>query len=146
MKRVLVVTVGLLVAALIVIQLIPVDRSNPPVVADFDGPPEVAAVLRASCYDCHSHETRWPWYSRVAPVSWLVVHDVDEGRDKMNFSRWGALDLDRRAKLAEEIWEEVEEGEMPLLAYRLAHPDARLTDGSRSLLRGWAADVRRTAR
>jgi hypothetical protein len=138
MKRKILILVGAVVVILIAIQLVPVDRTNPPVVADFDGPSQVRAVLKASCYDCHSHETSWPWYSRVAPVSWLVAHDVEEARDHLNFSQWGSYEPKRRAKLAEEMWEEVEEGEMPLTSYLLAHPGARLSEASRAILRDWS--------
>jgi len=121
------------------IQLVPVERGNPPVVADIAAPPAVTAVLRASCYDCHSHETRWPWYSRVAPISWLVAHDVEDARERLNFSLWGSYEAKRQQRLAEEIWEEVEEGEMPLPIYLVAHPDARLSPGDREVLRSWSA-------
>jgi hypothetical protein len=142
MKRKVVIIAGAVVVLFLAIQLVPVDRSNPPVVADFDGPPDVEAVLRGSCYDCHSHETEWPWYSYVAPSSWLVAHDVEEAREHLNLSSWGTYDARRQAKLAEEMWEEVEDGEMPLLMFRLAHPDARLTETDRATLRAWS-EVRR---
>ncbi len=138
MNRKIAYLLGALVVVLLAIQLVPVDRTNPAVVADFDGPAEVRAVLATSCYDCHSHETRWPWYSRVAPVSWLVAHDVEEARDRLNFSQWGAYDAKRQAKLAEEMWEEVEEGAMPLKLYLLAHPDARLSEAAKATLRDWS--------
>lgn len=138
MRRTILILFGALVVILIAIQLVPVDRSNPPVVADFDGPSQVRAVIRTSCYDCHSHETTWPWYSRVAPMSWLVAHDIEEGRDHLNFSLWGSYDQKRRAKLAEEMWEEVEEGAMPLRMYLLAHPGARLDEAARTTLRDWS--------
>jgi len=138
MRRKILILVGALVVILIAIQLVPVDRTNPPVVADFDGPAQVRAVIKTSCYDCHSHQTRWPWYSRVAPVSWLVAHDVEEGRSRLNFSQWGAYDAKRQAKLAEEMWEEVEEGAMPLKMYLLAHPGARLTAAAKASLRDWS--------
>ena len=86
-KMVLVFAVVLFVA----IQLVPVDRSNPPVEADLEAPEAVTAVLRTACYDCHSNETHWPWYSYVAPVSWLVAHDVEEARSEFSFSRWEKL-------------------------------------------------------
>jgi hypothetical protein len=132
-KRVL-VAAALLVAA---IQFIPVRPGNPPVQGDFDGPPQVRAILVRSCYDCHSDETRWPWYSRVAPVSWMVAHHVDEGREKLNFSRWRSLDAAGRRRLAGEIVEEVEKSAMPLPAYLLLHGDARLTGDDLRTLRAW---------
>jgi hypothetical protein len=139
MQRNLMILLGVLIVLAIAIQLVPVNRTNPPVVADFDGPAEVRTVLRQSCYDCHSHEVRWPWYSRVAPASWLVAHDVEEAREHLNFSAWGAYDANKRAKLIEEAWEEVEEGEMPLRTYLLVHRDARLSDQDRAILQRWAA-------
>jgi hypothetical protein len=122
-------------------QLVPVDRANPPVAQKLQAPAEVAAVLRAACYDCHSNETRWPWYSRVAPASWLVARDVDEGRSRLNLSRWGAYEPTRRERLANEMWKQVADGEMPPALYVLAHPEARLSASDRELLRSWSASI-----
>ena len=127
-------------AALIVgIQMVPIDRSNPPVQQSVDAPGPVKAILERSCFDCHSHETRWPWYSHIAPVSWLVGYDVAEAREHMNLSTWNLLDPEERAETIEEIWEEVEEGEMPLWYYLPLHPEARLSEADRTTLRDWAA-------
>ena len=141
MKKIALVAAGALLGLGAAIQLIPVERSNPPVSAEIEGPAEVRRVLKASCYDCHSHETRWPWYSRVAPISWLVAHDVEEGRDRLNFSLWSSYETRRQQRLAEDIWEEVAKGEMPLPIYLLAHPDARLSPGDREVLRSWSASA-----
>jgi hypothetical protein len=130
------------VAALIVAQLIPVTRDNPPVVRDAGAPPEVRALLKRACYDCHSHETVWPAYSRVAPVSWLVAHDVSEGREELNFSNWPD-DPTRLAKIAKKLPEEVQEREMPPRMYLLAHPEARLTDAERATIAEWGRGVAR---
>src|SRR5450759_484008 len=81
---------GAVVVALGAIQLIPVDRTNPPVQKEMPAPPDVQAILRRSCYDCHSNETVWLWYSKVAPISWLVSRDVRQGRRELNFSDWTA--------------------------------------------------------
>ncbi len=67
------------------IQFVPVDRSAPPAAGELAAPPEVARILDAACYDCHSDRTRWPWYSRVAPVSWIAAHHVAAGRRRLNF-------------------------------------------------------------
>lgn len=120
-----------------VAQLVPVSRTNPPVEQEVDAPPEVHAILERSCYDCHSHETRWPWYSRVAPVSWLVAHDVDEGREHLNFSTWGRYDAEERAENLEEIAEVLDEGEMPPWFYLPMHSDARLSEADLETMRGW---------
>lgn len=139
MKRTLIIAALVVVVLLLGIQLVPVERSNPPVVANLEAPAAVEAVLRTSCYDCHSNETSWPWYSRVAPVSWLVADDVEEARKHLNFSSWGSYEPRKQARLREQVWEEVSDGEMPLLMYRLAHPAARLTPAARETLKGWSA-------
>ena len=81
-----------LVCVLLLAQLFPVNRENPPVESEVPASAEVRRVLRSSCYDCHSHETRWPWYSRAAPFSWLVAHDVSHAREHLNFSAWNRYD------------------------------------------------------
>jgi hypothetical protein len=124
------------------IQLVPVNRSSPPVQGEIGAPADVMAVVEESCYDCHSYETTWPWYAYVAPVSWLVAHDVEEGREHLNFSVWTSYDADERADKLEEIWEEVEEGKMPLGKYVWLHGDAALTDADREVLRAWTHAVR----
>jgi len=120
------------------IQFIPVNQSNPPVVAETETPAAVKAILKRSCYDCHSSETIWPWYSRIAPLSWLVTRDVHEGREHLNFSNWGTLPTNELVENMEEVWEEVEEGEMPLWFYLPMHPEARLSSEDRAALRNWA--------
>lgn len=124
-------TVGLAVAFLL-IQVVPYgrDHENPPVVQEpsWDSPGTRELVVRA-CFDCHSNEVRWPWYSHVAPVSWLVQRDVNEAREELNFS-----EFHREQDEAEDAAEEVAEGEMPLRAYLLAHPEARLDEAERRRL------------
>ena len=120
------------------IQLIPVPRENPEVVAPITVPDDVRMVLENSCYDCHSNLTEWPWYSRVAPVSWLVYKDVKKGRDELNFSEWGEYSDRRRNHKLEEVEEKVSEGEMPLKVYLPLHPEARLSDADRQTLIEWS--------
>jgi hypothetical protein len=136
-KRKLLVAALAVVVVGVAIQLVPVTRANPPVVADLDAPREVKAVLKASCYDCHSNETRWPWYRRVAPVSWLVASDVKDARKRLDFSLWGTYEPAKQARLRDSIGEEVSTGEMPPLLYRVPHRQARLTDAARATLRAW---------
>jgi hypothetical protein len=109
-----------------VIQVIPVERTNPPVGETISAPPAVLATLRESCFACHSNQTKWPWYSHVAPISWIVTHDVNHGREELNFTRWGDYDEDERTEKIEEIWEMVEDGEMPPWFYLPLHPEATL--------------------
>jgi hypothetical protein len=125
----------------IAIQFIPVDRTNPPVQEDIATPPQVKAILKRACYDCHSHETNWPWYSHVAPVSWLLAWDVHEGREELNFSTWNQYSSKKRNKYIKESWEEIEEGEMPPWFYLPLHPEASLSDQDRTVLREWSKSV-----
>lgn len=130
-------TLGVLALTAVGIQFVPVDRSNPPVEQEVPASAEVRAILRRACYDCHSNETVWPWYSRVAPVSWLVAYDVSEGRRELNFSMWNRLKPEKQTKMLGEAWEEVEKGEMPLWFYLPTHPEARLSNADRAALRAW---------
>ena len=141
MKTNLVRIVLAVVIVLVGIQFIPVNRSNPPVEEEVTASMEVKAILKRACYDCHSNETIWPGYSQVAPVSWLLAWDVGEGREELNFSTWNRYSQKKRTKIIKEIWEEVQEGEMPPWFYLPLHPDARLSDSDRSLLRAWATNV-----
>lgn len=131
-------------AALVLIQFLPCDRTNPPVapgrdfIAITQPPPPVAALVRAACYDCHSHETRWPWYDRIAPISWWVAGHIQDGRKRLNFSEWPSADPRRAKKKLEQISEEVADGAMPLPSYTWMHPAARLSAADKKLLADWA--------
>lgn len=137
LRKVVLATLGLLFLALVGIQFMPVDRSNPPVTLVVDAPPEVMSILRRSCFDCHSNETVWPWYSRVAPMSWKVVDHVHEGREHLNFSTWDQNDAEDRAEIVEEIWEEVAKGAMPMPNYLRLHAEARLSEADLAALKAW---------
>lgn len=129
---------GVLAAAFVGIQFVPVAAmENPASQPPLPEPPEVVAILKRACYDCHSHEVRWPWYSRIAPVSWLVARDVVEGRDGMNFSEWPE-DEEDRAFNREQTWDSVDTGEMPLWFYLPLHPEANLTEADKAILKKWS--------
>jgi hypothetical protein len=128
---------GILVAAFALAQAIPVQRTNPPVESQVNAPPAVLAALKRSCWDCHSNETVWGWHTRIAPVSWLVASDVNEGREELNFSRWGAIGAKRLSELAKKIPEEVGDGDMPPFLYVLAHPSAKPSDADKATLVAW---------
>lgn len=134
-------SIVVLVIALVAIQLVPVDRTNPPVGTEVPASAEVRSVLRRACYDCHSNETRWSWYTRIAPASWLIARDVSEGREELNFSTWDRLSAEDRAEAIRKSWETVDEGEMPPWFYLPLHPEARLSADDRALLRAWAASA-----
>jgi len=93
-------------AVFVALQFVPVDTSNPPATVDIEAPADVKEILQRSCYDCHSNETRWPWYFRIAPFSWLAAHDVEEGREHLNFSEWDQLSTEDQVEAMEEAWEE----------------------------------------
>jgi cytochrome c551/c552 len=133
-------TLLILVVVLALAQLVPVDRSNPPAGAEVAAPPEVRAILKRACYDCHSSETVWPWYSRVAPVSWLIARDVRQGRSEANFSIFTQYPDKRRQRKWKEITEQIEKREMPPWSYTAVHPEARLSDADRETLLRWAAE------
>jgi hypothetical protein len=128
-------------SALVGMQLVPVNRSNPAVEVEVPAPTNVRAVLRRACYDCHSNETMWPWYSKVAPFSWLVARDVHEGRKELNFSSWNQYTTKQQMKKLKESWEEIAEGEMPPWFYLPVHRDAVLSAEDRVLLRTWSLTV-----
>ncbi len=134
-KTVLGVIIGLvgLVVVGLLIQLIPLPGrgNNPPVVSEpnWDSP-QTRALAKRACFDCHSNETVWPWYSYVAPVSWLVYNDTMEGRSKLNFSEWNTRSQGELGEIAGII----QEGEMPPLVYLPTHPEARLTAAEKQQL------------
>lgn len=127
----------ILFVVLATIQFVPVAETNPPAEGDVETSPELKTVLRRACYDCHSNETVWPWYSRVAPVSWLIVRDVTKGRAELNFSAWSQFNTRRRARKLKEIRQQIEKGKMPQWYYVAVHPDAHLSATERELVLQW---------
>jgi hypothetical protein len=127
----------------LLLQLTNPARTNPPLPPGGDmsatspAPPEVAALLHAACYNCHSYETKWPWYSHIAPVSWLVGYDVNGGRKRLNLSDWPGEFPDRAARRLENMSENIGYGDMPPWQYKMVHPEARLTQAQRDLMTKW---------
>jgi mono/diheme cytochrome c family protein len=119
------------------VQLIPVQRTNPPVEVPLRAPAEIEAILKRCCADCHTNETHWPWYAYVAPASWLVTRDVRVGRDNLDFSYWGQLPAADQRQLAKSIVQELAAGTMPLRPYRILHPKARPTPSEVQRLQAW---------
>jgi hypothetical protein len=135
---------GILLLGVIALQFTNPSHQNPPIVLGHDvlasnsPPAEVAAMLKNACYNCHSFETKWPWYSYVAPFSWLLARDVKAARAALNFSDWPHDDSGRARKRWRHIAEEVQNGEMPLPNYARIHREARLDDRQRAELVKWA--------
>jgi Haem-binding domain len=118
-------------------QFVTAKRTNPSSLGAFAAPPGIAVTLKRACYDCHSNETRWPWYSRLAPLSWLIVRDVTLGRKEVNFSEWGSYYLLTQRRKLEWIGRALHEEKMPPWSYRLMHPSARLSQADRAALERW---------
>ena len=133
-RKLILILVAVLAAGFLLIQLVPYGRAhnNPPVVAEpnWDSP-QTRELAQRACFDCHSNETAWPFYTNVAPISWLTQRHVVEGREYLNFSDWNQS---REGDEVEEMGETVLEGEMPLRSFLLTHPEARLTDAERTTL------------
>ena len=132
--RIIIIVVGVVIAFGLLIQLVPYGRNhtNPAVVNEPNWDSDsTRALAQRACFDCHSNETTWPWYSNIAPISWMVQHDVDEGRQVLNFSEWPQSGNPRGAG---EIPEVISEGEMPPAVFLLMHPDARLSTAEKQQL------------
>jgi hypothetical protein len=138
------------VVLLVVAQFIPVARTNPPgdaaqtISATTPIPPNVTSILDRSCQDCHSSQTVWPWYSHVAPVSWLVANHVNEGRSELNLSAWVLYTARRKDRKLKEICEQVTKGKMPLGTYTFLHPQSNLSDPDKKILCDWTATARKS--
>lgn len=129
----------LIIIILIGLQFYPVEKTNPPVdeKLELKANAEVKAVFKRVCYDCHSNQTVWPWYSNIAPASILLADHVEEGRSELNFSEWRSYSRDKKMHKMEEIWEEIEEGEMPLKGYSVVH-GIELTEEEKALIKDWS--------
>ena len=144
MKKIIKIILFLLLAAIVVIQFFRPDRFTTADINENDitkkmpVPENVQQILKRSCYDCHSNHTVWPWYSNVAPMSWLVAKDVRGGRGKMNFSEWGKISPSKQEARLQSICDEISEDEMPLKNYLLIHTDAKLTQQEKDALCAWA--------
>jgi Haem-binding domain len=139
MKQWIQYSVGGLIAVFVGVQFVPVARVNPLDRGEPAAPSAVQALLQRACYDCHSNKTRWPWYSYVAPMSFLITHDVTEGRRELNFSLWNQYEERRKTRKLKEIVEQVEKGKMPQWYYVSLHPDAKLSAADRELIVKWAS-------
>lgn len=144
LKKILKITIIVLAVALIVGQFIRPDFTNPPVVAEetlvasTQVPADVQQIITRSCNDCHSHNTVYPWYSRVTPFNWFLADHIEDGRREVNFSVWNTYSTKKKIKKLEEICEQVERDEMPLPSYLWIHRGAALSDTERKTLCDWS--------
>jgi hypothetical protein len=135
----------ILLAVFALLQLTNLGHTNPTVAAGHDlfsstnqPPDQIAVLLHEACYDCHSYETRWPWYGHVAPVSWWLNSHVGDARAQINFSEWPHNDPQKAARKWNHIGDAVRDGDMPLPSYARIHRAARLTEEQRTALSEWA--------
>jgi hypothetical protein len=141
--QVLKVSLAVLIVLFIALQFSQPAKTNPAsdptlaLQARAQAPTEVVAIFDRACRDCHSNETAWPWYSRIAPVSWLVADDVRIGRQQLNFSEWGRYSARQAEHKLEEICAVVQAKTMPPKKYTLAHPAARLTTSNVKTICAW---------
>lgn len=148
MKKILKIIAIVLVAAFIVAQFFRPNRANPPVneadtlEASSQVPENVKAVIARSCADCHSNTSKYPWYSNISPVSWFLVHHIEEGRREVNFSEWNTYNPKKKARKLEEICEQVGSGEMPLPSYLWIHWGAKLSADEIKAVCEWTAAER----
>jgi Haem-binding domain len=135
-------------ATLALAQFIPVERSNPPrdpvgtIWAVTSTPPQVIATFQRSCQDCHANLTKWPWYSHVAPVSWVVVSDVNSGRRHLKMDEWGSYSLEKMQSRLTKMCEELKSGDMPDSKDTFIHRSAKLSDQERTAPCDWAESTR----
>ena len=152
MRRLLKLLGLLLAAAFLALQVRQPDRTNPPsdpaeaIGRHLTVPPDVQAILDRSCRDCHSHDTRWPLYSYIAPISWEVGEHVAAGRQELNFSTWGQYDAEAAQDLLLAMCRQVRAGDMPLPQYLRFHPSARLSADDISKVCAWTTTERRRLR
>ena len=128
-----------LVVALVGIQFVRPGLTNPPVAADLNVPPEVKKIVQRSCYNCHSNETRLPWFDRVAPAYWIAVRDVKHGRARLNFSEIGKLPIAQQKAALFESVSQIELGAMPLPSYRWVHPESVINQEELGTLKSYLA-------
>ncbi len=131
-------TLIIILVIFIAMQFIRVDYTNPQSEAhlEIQAPQEIKAILKKSCFDCHSNETKFPWYSNVAPVSWMVSKHVNNARSLINFSTWESYSQEEKEKKLKEIFRAVYAA-MPLPSYLLMHDEAQLTKEERTFIREW---------
>lgn len=137
-----------LLVVLVVLQFFQIDKTNPAVDESKDflktqnTPEEIASIIKTSCYDCHSNESKYPWYSNVQPAGWFLKDHIDEGREELNFSTFTDYELKRQDHKLEECIEYIEKDEMPLGSYTLVHREAALTEAQKNILIDYFKSVR----
>jgi hypothetical protein len=145
MRTYLIVLVILLILIIAIQFFRPVRRNGGPVSEDISlvlpMSDTIKHILKSACYDCHSNIPRYPWYFNVQPIGWFLSGHIEEGREDLNFSEFGNYSNSKQLDMLEHIVHMVNDGDMPLLSYRLVHKDARLSSREKVLLTNWARNV-----
>lgn len=132
-----------LVVLLVIAQFFRIDKSHPPVNPKIDFatvtnvPDDINAMMKNACYDCHSHEVTYPWYTNIAPVSWWIKGHIRNGAKRLNFSEWGNYTNKQQRHQIEDCVEVLNDKRMPPKSYKFLHPEAQLSDDDRSKIVGW---------
>jgi hypothetical protein len=143
MKKIVFIILGSVLFVMIVLQFFPVKKSiNQSIpTSDFISvsvtSPEVGKLIKNACYDCHSYETVYPWYFKIAPVSWIINSHISEARDHLNFSDWGSNSKDEQNDILKACLEEINNNEMPLFSYKIMHPLSRFREQDKTLINNW---------
>ncbi|WP_372932544.1 heme-binding domain-containing protein [Mariniphaga sediminis] len=146
MKKILRIVIILFITALVVIQFFQPEKNQGEMTGDHlfevtDVPEDIKTLLKTSCLDCHSNQTKYRWYNHIAPASWLVNSHVVNGKEELNLSEWGNMDVLDKISALDKMCEEVEDGEMPLKSYKLMYPGARLSEEQKALLCEWTGKL-----
>lgn len=136
-------TIIILIVLFLAIQLIPAEKTNPPVdtALTLNASDEVMTILKKSCYDCHSHETKWPGYSNIAPLSWNIIGHVNDGRKALNFSEWEKIDPEIKTKRLKRAIKTVNNGMMPLPNYLKFHEEAVMSNEDKRVIVDWCNET-----
>ncbi|NQX81620.1 MAG: heme-binding domain-containing protein [Flavobacteriaceae bacterium] len=143
-KKIIVAVVLILIA----IQFVPVKENISDIIPStdmlkmLDAPENVATIFKESCYNCHSNNTNYPWYSQISPVSLFVDHHIAEGKDELDFSDFGNYSTKRKSKKLREIVEEIEDDKMPLTSYLVMHGEAKLSEEEKTIIIDWVTKVK----
>lgn len=147
-KKTLLVILFVILIAFITIQFIQPARNisgqvlQTDILKIYNIPQNVSALFKNSCYDCHSNNTNYPWYSNIQPVGWFLAEDIKDGKAKVNFSEFGSLSSRRQISKLRNIEKRIKDGTMPLQGYQLMHPSARLTEEEKQMLIDWIQSTR----
>ena len=147
LKKILKPVLIIALVLLVLIQFFQIDKTNPPVTIGQDfleatnPPPAINSLIKKACYDCHSNTSKYPWYTNIQPVAWWVEGHIRNGRKELNFSTWTTYERKRQAHKLDECVEVLEEKEMPMLSYMVAHPEAWINAEQREQLANWFEEI-----